>query len=191
MTPDGTTERLILRPLALEDAPQIQAIFPNWEIVRYLRKVVPWPYPPDGARQFLEQVALPQMERGEAWHWSLRLKIAPDQTIGSISLKSHDGENRGFWLAPPFHGRGLMSEACIWVNDFWFETLRFPVLRVAKAAGNVASRRVSEKQGMRLVGTHEQDYVSGRHLSETWEITAAEWRAWKAAQAHSGKGSMV
>jgi RimJ/RimL family protein N-acetyltransferase len=46
---------------------------------------------------------------------------------------------------------------------------------------NVASRRVSEKHGMRLVGTQEKDYVSGRLLSETWEITAEEWRAWKAA----------
>jgi RimJ/RimL family protein N-acetyltransferase len=69
----------------------------------------------------------------------------------------------------------------VWVNDFWFETLKFPVLRVSKAAENTASRRVSEKQGMRLIGTHEKDYVSGRHLSEAWEITAEEWRAWKAA----------
>jgi ribosomal-protein-alanine N-acetyltransferase len=179
MTPEGRTERLILQPLGLEDAPQIQAIFPNWEVVRYLRKVVPWPYPPDGARQFLEQVALPQMQRGEAWHWSLRLKTAPAHIIGSIGLKSHDEDHRGFWLAPSFHGRGFMSEACVWANDFWFETLGFPVLRVAKAAANAASRRISEKQGMRLIGKHENDYVSGRHLSNAWEITAEEWRDWK------------
>ncbi len=53
------------------------------------------------------------------------------------------------------------------------------VLRVAKAAGNLASRRISEKQGMRLVGTGERDYVSGRLPSEIWEITAEEWREWK------------
>jgi ribosomal-protein-alanine N-acetyltransferase len=182
MTPEGRTERLILRPLALEDALQIQAIFPNWEVVRYLRNVVPWPYPPDGARQFLEQVALPQMQRGEAWHWSLRLKTTPAHIIGSICLRSHDEDHRGFWLAPPFHGRGLMSEACVWANDFWFETLGFSMLRVAKAVGNAASCRISEKQGMRLIGTHEKDYVSGRHLSTTWEINAKEWRAWKDTQ---------
>ena len=187
MTPEGTTERLILRPLALEDAPQIQEIFPHWEIVRYLRNVVPWPYPPDGAQQFLEQVALPQMERGEAWHWSLRLKTAPDRIIGSIGLKSSDEDHRGFWLALPFHGQGLMSEACVWVNGFWFETLKFPLLRVSKAVGNTASRRVSEKQGMRLIGTHEKDYVSGRAVSEMWEITADEWRAWRAGHLLLGR----
>jgi RimJ/RimL family protein N-acetyltransferase len=46
--------------------------------------------------------------------------------------------------------------------------------------GNTTSRRISEKQGMRLVGFGEKDYVSGRLPSEIWEITADEWRAWKA-----------
>jgi RimJ/RimL family protein N-acetyltransferase len=182
MTPEGTTERLILRPLALEDAAQIQEIFPHWEVVRYLRNVVPWPYPPDGALRFLEDVALPQMQTGEAWHWALRLKSKPDQVIGSVGLNSNDEDHRGFWLGLPWHGKGLMTEACAWVNDFWFETMQFPVLRVSKAVANLASRRVSEKQGMRLVGTREKDYVSGRALSEVWETTAEEWRTWKAAR---------
>ena len=72
-----------------------------------------------------------------------------------------------------------MSEACVWVNDFWFETLGFPVLRVAKAIANTASRRISEKQGMRIVEVVERDYVCGRVLSELWEITAEEWHEWK------------
>jgi [ribosomal protein S5]-alanine N-acetyltransferase len=38
---------------------------------------------------------------------------------------------------------------------------------------------------MRLVSTSEQDYVSGRLPSETWEITAEEWRAWKSARKES------
>jgi hypothetical protein len=32
---------------------------------------------------------------------------------------------------------------------------------------------------MRIVATGENDYVSGRLPSETWEITAAEWKDWK------------
>jgi hypothetical protein len=52
------------------------------------------------------------------------------------------------------------------VTDFWFATLRCPVLRVTKAVANAASRRISEKQKMRLVGTEERDYVSGRLQAE-------------------------
>ena len=179
MLSQGTTERLLLRPLELADATQIQALFPHWEIVRYLLNRVPWPYPPDGALHYCRDIALPQIERGEAWHWTLRLRLDPSNLIGLISLVKGDEDNRGFWLGLPWHGQGLMSEACTWANDYWFDQLGMPILRVAKAAANTTSRRISEKQGMRLVGHGERDYVSGRYPSEIWEITAEEWRAWK------------
>jgi RimJ/RimL family protein N-acetyltransferase len=113
----------------------------------------------------------------------LRLRSEPGKVIGAINLRKNRDQHRGFWLGLPWHGRGLMSEASAWVNDFWFETLGSPVLRVSKAAANRASRRISESQGMRLVEVHENDYVSGRWPSEIWEITAEEWRAWRAARA--------
>ncbi len=178
--PAGTTARLILRPIGLADAAQIQALFPHWEVVRYLLNRVPWPYPPDGALTYCRDIALPQAERGEAWHFTLRLRTQPAQLIGAISLVKGDQDNRGFWLGLPWRGQGFMSEACVWVNDYWFETLGFPILRTSKAIANTASRRISERQGMRLVGMTEKDYVSGCLPSEIWEITAEEWRAWKA-----------
>ena len=177
MTPTLETPRLLLHPLELADAEQIQAIFPHWEVVRLLASRVPWPYPPDGASTYIRDIALPAVERGDEWHWMLRLKTQPDQLIGGINLTKGDKDNRGFWLGLPWQRRGLMSEACEIVTNFWFETLQFPVLRVPKAIGNIASRRISEKSGMRLVATEERDYVSGRFLSEIWEITADEWHA--------------
>src|SRR5437868_5211262 len=100
MTPPFETERLLLRPLELADAEQVQAIFPQWEIVKYLANAVPWPYPPDGALRHFRDVALPAIARGEAWQWTLRLKSDPDRIIGSITLMSKGENNRGFWLAP-------------------------------------------------------------------------------------------
>lgn len=35
------TERLLLKPLASEDASQIQLLYPRWEIVRYMVSSVP------------------------------------------------------------------------------------------------------------------------------------------------------
>jgi RimJ/RimL family protein N-acetyltransferase len=182
MIREGRTERLILRPLEIADAEQIQRLFPHWEIVRYLLNRVPWPYPNDGALHYCREIALPQAERGEAWHWTLRLAAEPSQVIGYLNLVKGDAENRGFWVGLPWQGQGLMSEACAWANDFWFETLGFPVLRVAKAIANTASRRISEKQGMHVVALVERDYVSGRLPAEIWELTAEEWRAWKARE---------
>jgi [ribosomal protein S5]-alanine N-acetyltransferase len=179
MPPVLETPRLLLRPLELADAEQIERIFPHWEVVRYLNAIVPWPFPAGAALTHIRDSALPAMASGNEWHWTLRLKSAPDELIGRISLYRSDQNQRGFWLGVPWHGQGLMTEAVIAANDFWFDVLGFPVLRAPKAAANIASRRISEKTGMRLVGTKESDYVSGRMPGEMWEITAEEWRAFR------------
>lgn len=75
-----------------------------------------------------------------------------------------------------------MTEASAWANNFWFDTLGFAVLRVPKGAANLASRRISLKQGMRLIGTEMRDYVGGPSLAEIWELTADEWRAQRRRQ---------
>ena len=52
-----------------------------------------------------------------------RLKPAPDQTIGAIELCKGEHNNRGFWLELPWHGQGLMSEACGAVTEYRYATL--------------------------------------------------------------------
>ena len=180
MTPALETARLLLKPLQLEDAEQVQPLFAQWEIVQHLNARVPWPYPSDGVRKFYLEQTLPAIERGDEWNWTIRLKTSPDQIIGDICLVRGDENNRGFWLAPAFQNRGLMTEAVIAVNDFWFDVLGFPVLRVPKAVGNTASRRISEKTSMRIVATEDRDFVCGRLPAEIWEITADEWHAFTA-----------
>ncbi len=183
MTPRLETKRLLLLPLALEDAPVIQRVFPRWEIVRYLNPRVPWPYPPDGAETFVRDIALPAVERGEEWLWSLRLKAAPDALIGIVHLlapKDSEMDNRGFWIDPAHRGKGLMTEAADAVTDFWFNQLGFSRFRTSKAVANRGSSRITHKQGMRLVATTERDYVGGRFATEIWEITREEWNARRA-----------
>jgi RimJ/RimL family protein N-acetyltransferase len=177
--PSFETERLFLYPLELADAEQVQQIFPRWEIVQYLANVVPWPYPADGALTYYRDVALPAMARGEQWHWTLRLRSEPQRIIGQVSLMTGENNNRGFWLGLPWQGKGFMSEAVEAVTDYWFNSLGFPLLRVPKAVLNVASRRISEKSGMRIVAFEERDYVGGRFPTEIWEITAEEWRRYR------------
>lgn len=172
-----TTERLLLKPLEPADAEQIQKRYPQWEIVRYMVASVPWPYPPDGAEFYVNQVALPDMEKGIAWFWSIRRKENPEELMGLICLYDLEDNNRGFWLSPEFQGQGYMREACNVVTDYWFNTLNKPVLRAPKAAMNARSRQISRSSGMRLVRTEKKAYVSGILDSELWEITREEWNA--------------
>jgi len=170
-----STSRLILRPLELADAEAVQDIFPVWEIVQFLGGHVPWPYPADGALSFIRDKALPAMRDGSEWHWSIRLRSAPDRLIGEICVRDKPEDNRGFWLESASQGQGLMAEASMAVTDYWFETLERPVLRVLKAVANARSSRVSERNGMRLIEIVDRDFVSGRLPAELWEITREEW----------------
>jgi [ribosomal protein S5]-alanine N-acetyltransferase len=175
-TPLLQTPRLTLHPLQLSDAVEVQPLFARWEIVKQLNARVPWPFPADGVHIFYRDAALPAIARGEEWHWMLRLKDDPEQTIiGSISLKLHTNVHRGFWIAQQWQGRGLMTEAAAAVTRFWFEELKQPVLRVKKARDNAASRAISLREGMRCIGETEDDYVSGRLPTEIWEIAIEDW----------------
>jgi [ribosomal protein S5]-alanine N-acetyltransferase len=175
MTPTIETARLHLVPLRLDDAEQVQSLFGTWDVVRFLNGNVPWPYPSGAAHVYYRDVALPAIERGDEWHWTLRLKEAPNQIIGAIALHRHETNNRGFWMGVPWRRRGLMLEAVEAVTDYWFESLGFQELRAPKASANVASVRISEKTGMRLLARHDQSFVSGTLPAEVWGITRDEW----------------
>lgn len=170
------TERLLLRPLTLEDAPAIQAAFPVWEVVRWMTATVPWPYPNDGAETFVSKVALPAMAAGTAWHWSIRRKADPGCLIGVVTLTDAEDDNRGFWIDPAWQGQGFATEASDAVTDYWFDGLGKDVLRVPKATANPPSRRISEKRGMRVVRRMELPLVSGLQEAELWEIERETWR---------------
>jgi [ribosomal protein S5]-alanine N-acetyltransferase len=176
MTPALETARLLLKPVRLEDAEQVQRLFPQWEVVKYLAAVVPWPFPEDGVGDFYRERALPAIERGEEWHWTLRPKEEPEKIIGAISLHLNREINRGFWIAPEWRRRGLMTEAVAEVTRFWFEDLQQPLLRTKKAIANEASRAISVREGMRCIAVIEDEYVCGKFPTEVWEIDAAEWR---------------
>ncbi len=179
--PNLESERLLLRPLRLGDAAAIQAVFPQWQVVRFLTTEVPWPYPPDGAEGYIRDLALPAMDAGREWHWSIRRKQAPEPLIGVISLKDKPDNNRGFWIDPAHQRQGYATEASLAVTDYWFEVLRRPVLRVPKAVANAPSRQISRRLRMRVVDSYDDDYVSGRMATELWEIKREEWRAFREA----------
>ena len=170
------TVRLLLKPIELADAEQLQQVFPRWENVQFLNAASPWPYPPDGALTFIRDVALPEIARGQSWYWTIRRKVVAEKIIGAISLSLKENENRGFWIDPEWRGQKLMTEACSAATDYWFGVLKQPVLRAPKAIANEASRRISQSLGMRMIAKEDRDYVGGRFPSELWEITAEEWR---------------
>jgi ribosomal-protein-alanine N-acetyltransferase len=177
-TPTIPTPRLILRPLALSDVPAIQRHFNNWNIVRNLATVVPWPYPDDGAETFV-RLQLEKIAAGEELYvWVLTLRPGDGEAIGNIHFRpTADGpkDNRGFWLAEPYWNRGLMTEAISAVNDFAFNTLGIEQFYACNVVSNEASRRVKQKTGAEFVGYIELAHHNGQSKSERWRVTRENW----------------
>jgi ribosomal-protein-alanine N-acetyltransferase len=170
------TARLRLRPLAEPDAHRIQTLFPHPNVLRYMNAAIPWPYPENGAIEFVRSV-LPRLEAQEEYYWALRLKAADEGLIGVIGLTpASDEDHRGFWLAEIYWGRGLMREAVAAVNDFAFDVLGMTELLLNNAAPNAASHRLKESVGAEIVRIEDTDYVGGRFPGVRWRLTAEAWR---------------
>lgn len=180
-TPVLETERLILRPLEARDAPAIQRLFPQWEVVKHLHATVPWPYPDNGAARNMAQ-CLEDSAKGLKSYWAITLKDS-DELRGRIDLWAFDPtrrDGRGFWLDPLLHGQGLMTEAADAVTDYAFRTLNYPWLYLTNSTANPASGRIKEKQGAVPAYVEPHDFVSGRGERQVWLLTREAWLARRA-----------
>jgi RimJ/RimL family protein N-acetyltransferase len=180
-TPTLETERLILRPLKISDSPAVQKHFNNWNIIKNLLDTVPWPYPDNGAQDYIENMVMPLIKEGKVYVWSIRLKEKPKDLIGLLEYRhiTDRDDNRGFWLAEPYWRKGYMTEAVARVNDFIFDDLSVERIIVCNFQGNEGSKRVKEKTGAQFMGYCEKQHHSGTIQSEVWEVTAENWRKFK------------
>lgn len=178
MGPILETERLILRPIRREDAPRIQELFPDFEVVRHLYSFIPWPYPENGANEWLD-MSLPQVEAGERIILAITLREPNDDLlVGTLYLNPLGPHHRSFWLGANYHRQGYMTEAVVAGNDYMFDVVGLPLIRSGNAIPNLGSRRIKEKSGARLVEIKkDMSFVEGIFDEEVWELTAEDWRA--------------
>lgn len=174
--PKLTTDRLILRAVTEADIPSYQKYFVDYEVIRHLASIVPWPYPDNGVSSFVNERILPYQGR-DKWVWGIFLNQRPDELVGVVDLwRQSNPENRGFWLGKKFWGRGIMTEAVTPVTDFAFTNLGFEKLIFSNAKGNIRSRRIKEKTGATLVSVEPASFVDSVYSErEIWELTKADW----------------
>ncbi len=170
------TPRLRLTPLQETDAPRIQVLFPNYNVLRFINAAVPWPYPEDGASSFVEQSLL-RMAAQEEYVWAIFRKDFQDEgLIGVISLSPAAIEDsRGFWIGENYWGQGYMKEAAACVTDFAFGTLGMPELLLSNAEPNTASHRLKEAAGAEIILIKDTGYVGGTFPGVRWRLTAEAW----------------
>ncbi|MEP6020676.1 MAG: GNAT family N-acetyltransferase [Paracoccaceae bacterium] len=173
--PELDINEITLRGVGLKDAPAVQEHFANWNVVKSIG-AVPWPYPPDGARNYIEK-RLEDSVQKEIYYWGIFLKQNSDELIGTIEYRFFDDEeeNRGFWLSESHWGKGIMTDAVSITQDFVFFELGKPRLLVRSLCTNAASKAVKEKTGAYHIGIRQGSYLDGEKDEDVWEITRESW----------------
>lgn len=97
-----------------------------------------------------------------------------NKVIGSIGFKTGEQTDLteksdeceiGYWLGKPFHNKGIMTEAVCEILRYAFRELKMNTVWAAHYDGNLKSRRVMEKCGMKY--HHTTNEVPVPLLSET------------------------
>ncbi len=153
-----TTARLRLRPIRRNDAPRVQALCNNWNVVSMLSRV-PYPNPLDVVEAWTGAQASAR-EKGSAYNFAIE-NIAgktPGEVVGVVGIARRDDGNPGggyeigYWLGEPWWGQGLMTEAVARAVEFARGELGLDKLSSDYFADNPASGRIQEKCGFQITG---------------------------------------
>ena len=177
---DLTGELVHLRPIRAGDAAAAFALIQDERIVSQLRSEGP-SSPEELARSY-EQCA-EDFRTGKQYDFAIET-VERSDLIGSISLGflQHPLHlHIGYWLGVPFWGKGYTTDAARLATHFAFKHLE--VVRVSTGAfvGNIASRRVLEKNGYHLDGVLRYNTLKRGVWLDSWLlcIIRPEWEAMK------------
>ena len=164
------TERLLLRPGWIEDAPALTQAVAHEDIAMKLARL-PWPYTIADAQWFL---GLERMSRDVSFLIFLRTAAAPT-LIGGIGIHPDEGGGPeiGYWIAPDQWGQGYATEAGRAVMDIARHGLRLPRLVSGHFIDNPASGRVLRKLGFMPTG----QVVNRMSLARGHEVPCALYAA--------------
>lgn len=140
----------LLRDWRMEDAPSIVRYGDNRKIWLNLRDGFPNPYTLRDAEAYIQSA-------NETQPKSVFAIATAQEAIGSIGLAPGGDVHRftaemGYWLAEPFWGRGIMTNAVKSMVSYAINDLKLHRISAEPYTTNPASARVLEKAGFVLEG---------------------------------------
>jgi RimJ/RimL family protein N-acetyltransferase len=154
------TERLLLRPGWIEDAPELVAAIAREDVAFTLARL-PWPYTIDHARAWLSQ----PRAADDAHLLIYERTSGTPRLIGGVGLAPDGGDvELGYWIVPSHWGRGYATEAGEAVIAMARDTLRLDRLVSGHFVENPASGRVLRKLGFAPTGLVEDRHCLARGI---------------------------
>ena len=165
-----------LRRWRAEDAGSLVRHANNPNVSRNLRDAFPYPYTELHAESFLER----NVGREPITNFAIEIN---GEAAGSVSLRLQSDiysgvAEIGYWIAEPYWGRGIASEAARAMTDYGFE--QFPITRIEADVfeRNPASMRVLEKAGFRFEARLRQRITKAGETMDAmlYAVTRSDWR---------------
>lgn len=159
MQPLLETERLVLRPFDVADAPRVQVLAGDFAIADTTLNV-PHPYK-DGMAEAWISTHADRYESGKDVTFAITLK-GEGTLIGAIGLaleRRFERAELGYWIGVPFWRQGYCTEAGRVVVDFGFSVLGLHKICAHHLTRNPASGRVMQKIGMTREGTFRDHMI--------------------------------
>jgi len=164
--------RLILRPFREKDVERFAELMANHDFMRF--SLGPYTYE---QTQGVLQKYLSWNQAGLPSQFAVIFR-GNNELIGYCGFlhQEVDGRNEieiGYRLHPDYWNRGLASEAAQVVDDHAFRDLNLPKVISLVHPDNIASRRVAEKNGMKI----ERETVFRGFPTLVFAITREQWLA--------------
>lgn len=178
-----TTQRLILRPFTLADAPQLARAVNAPEIASNTLNI-PYPYDDQMAVSWISGLEERYLGRANV-NFAITLR-STGQIGGSVGLvidQRHQRAEIGYWLAVPLWGHGYTTEAASACLDFGFSSLVLHRIHAGHYTRNPASGRVMQKLGMTYEGTFRHHYLKDGVFEDNvvYGILRDEWERQKSS----------
>ena len=155
-----------LREWIVEDAPDLTAAINNKKVLDNLRDGIPYPYTEKDAEEFIASTR--NAEKDSQYAFAI---IYEGKVIGSIGIIRKDNIHRftgelGYYIAEPYWGKGITTEAVRQMRNFVFENTDIVRIFAEPYAHNEASCRVLEKAGFRYEGLLRQNAVKNGQYTD-------------------------
>jgi len=146
------TPGAILRPWRNDDAPSLARYADNPRVAACMRDLFPSPYTPDDANRFIA------MATGAPPGLLLAIEVN-GEAAGGIGIRPLEDVYRGtaeigYWLAEPFWGRGIVTDAVRALVPVAFDRTGITRIQASIFSNNPASMRVLEKCGFVREAVH-------------------------------------
>jgi RimJ/RimL family protein N-acetyltransferase len=177
--PTLRTERLVLRPFVVGDAPEVQRLAGDRAIADTTLSI-PHPYTDGLAEEWISKHR-DAFDKEQGVTFAVTRK-EDGSLVGAIGLtamtKGHQAE-LGYWIGRPYWNQGYCTEAAQALLRYAFSELGLARVHCCHFSRNPASGQVMRKLGMRHEGTRRQHVRKWDQYEnlELYGILKGEWEA--------------